>query len=163
MRKRHVEVEKSQGNVFADLGLPEAEDRLVKAALARKTSEIITKQHLSQVEAAELLGIDQPKISALVRGRLTRFSLDRLMHFLNILGRDVQIVVKARPRARQRGTVVVVEFQEIAVAFDRDRLETALEDMAHPIVVAVETLGVNTIQLAHTAREVGLWGVSMRR
>jgi predicted XRE-type DNA-binding protein len=108
MRKRHVEVEKSQGNVFADLGLPKAEDRLVKAALARKISEIITKRHLSQVEAAELLGIDQPKISALVRGRLTGFSLDRLMRFLNILGRDVQIVVKARPRTRQRGTVVVV-------------------------------------------------------
>ena|SRR5205823_4337238 len=108
MRKRHVEVEKSQGNVFADLGLPEAEDRLVKAALARKISEIITKRHLSQVEAAELLRIDQPKISALVRGRLTGFSLDRLMRFLNILGRDVQIVVKAKPRRRQQGTVVVV-------------------------------------------------------
>lgn len=108
MKKRHVEVEKSQGNVFADLELPDAEDRLAKAALACKISEIITKRHLSQVEAAELLGIDEPKISALVRGRLTGFSLDRLLRFLNILGRDVQIVVKARPRTRQRGTVVVV-------------------------------------------------------
>ena len=108
MKKQAIEFEMGSGNVFADLGLPDAEDRLAKAELARKISEIIAKRHLSQVEAAELLGIDQPKVSALARGRLSGFSLERLMRFLNILGRDVQIVVKPKPRGRQRAVLRVV-------------------------------------------------------
>ena len=86
MRKQAIVAEKSSGNVFADLGLPNAEDRLAKAELARKINEIIGKRRLTQVEAAELLGVDQPKISALARGRLEGFSLERLMRFLNVLG-----------------------------------------------------------------------------
>jgi predicted XRE-type DNA-binding protein len=99
---------KSTGNVFADLGLPDAEDRLAKAELARKISEILAKHRLSQSDAAALLGVDQPKVSALVRGQLAGFSLERLMRFLNILGRDVQIVVKAKPSNRQRAVLSVV-------------------------------------------------------
>ena len=108
MRKPAIVAEKSSGNVFADLGLPNAEDRLAKAELARKISEIIGGRRLTQVEAAELLGIDQPKISALARGRLEGFSLERLMRFLNVLGRDVEIVVKAKTRGRRRASVSVV-------------------------------------------------------
>ena len=108
MRKRTVAAERSSGNVFADLGLPNAEDRLAKAELARKVSEIIVARRLTQVEAAELLGIDQPKISALVRGRLQGFSLERLMRFLNVLGRDVEIVVKSKARGRRHAVLSVL-------------------------------------------------------
>lgn len=107
MRKRAVAAEKSGGNVFADLGLPNAEDRLAKAELARRIGEIIAERRLTQLEAAALLGIDQPKISALVRGRLAGFSLERLMRFLNVLGRDVQIVVKPKPRGRRNAILSV--------------------------------------------------------
>ena len=105
MRKHAVE--KSSGNVFADLGLPDAENRLAKAELARKIGAAIGERNLSQVQAAELLGIDQPKISALVRGQLSGFSFERLMRFLNILGRDVQIDVKPKPKNRQRAVLRV--------------------------------------------------------
>jgi len=107
MRKRAAVAERSSGNVFADLGLPNPEDRLAKAELARKISEIIAKRRLTQLEAAELLGIDQPKISALVRGRLGGFSLERLMRFLNVLGRDVEIVVKPKPKGRRHAVLSV--------------------------------------------------------
>ncbi len=107
MRKRAAIAEKSSGNVFADLGLAHPEDRLAKAELARRISGIIAERRLTQLEAAALLGIDQPKISALVRGRLGGFSLERLMRFLNVLGRDVQIVVKPKPKGRRHAILSV--------------------------------------------------------
>jgi predicted XRE-type DNA-binding protein len=88
------QVEVSSGNVFADLGLSNPEERLLKAELVRKISEIITNLNLTQVQAAEILGIDQPKVSLLIRGRLSGFSTDRLMDYLNKLGSDVEITVK---------------------------------------------------------------------
>ena len=100
--KEEIEVYHSSGNVFADLELPDAEEMQAKAELARQILSIITKRHLTQAMAAEILGIDQPKVSALMRGRLRGFSMERLFHFLNALGRDVQIVVKAKPRSRQQ-------------------------------------------------------------
>lgn len=105
---QQINVQVSSGNVFADLNLPDPDEMLVKAELARRISEIITKRHLSQVEAAELLGIDQPKVSALVRGKLTGFSTERLFRFLNALGREVEIVVKSKPRSRSKARVRVV-------------------------------------------------------
>jgi predicted XRE-type DNA-binding protein len=107
MRKRSKAAEKSSGNVFADLGLPNPEDRLAKAELARRISVIISEQRLTQLEAAAVLGIDQPKVSALVRGRLGGFSLERLLRFLNVLGRDVEIVVKPKPKGRRHATLSV--------------------------------------------------------
>jgi predicted XRE-type DNA-binding protein len=98
--KEEIEVYHGSGNVFADLELPDAEEMQAKAELARQILSIITKRHLTQAMAAEILGIDQPKVSALMRGRLRGFSMERLFHFLNALGRDVQIVVKAKPRSR---------------------------------------------------------------
>lgn len=71
---KKINVQESSGNVFADLELPEPDEMLVKAELTRRISEIITKRHLTQVQAAELLGVDQPKISVLMRGKLTGFS-----------------------------------------------------------------------------------------
>ena len=97
----------SSGNVFEDLDLPEPEDRLAKAELARKISEIIKKRRLSQAETAEILGVDQPKVSAIMHGRLADFSFERLFQFLTALGRDIQITVKSKPRSRARGELRV--------------------------------------------------------
>jgi predicted XRE-type DNA-binding protein len=102
-----TEVYHGSGNVFADLGLPDAEERLAKAELARQILNIIARRRLTQAQAADLLGIDQPKVSALTRGRLSGFSMERLFHFLNALGRDVQIIVKAKPRSRQQAHLKV--------------------------------------------------------
>jgi predicted XRE-type DNA-binding protein len=105
--KEEIEVYHGSGNVFADLELPDAEEMQAKAELARQILSIITRRRLTQAKAAEILGIDQPKVSALVRGKLGGFSMERLFHFLNALGRDVQITVKAKPRSRQQGQLKV--------------------------------------------------------
>ena len=89
------------GNVFADLGFPNAEEMLAKAELAQKITTIIELRRLTQAQAADVLGVDQPKISALKRGRLSGFSLERLVRFLILLGRDVEIVVKPRRSAKR--------------------------------------------------------------
>lgn len=105
--KEEIEVYHGSGNVFADLGLPEPEERLAKAALSMQIHDIIKKRHITQAKAAEILGIDQPKVSALVRGQLGGFSMERLFHFLNALGQDIQIVVKPKPRTRQQAQLRV--------------------------------------------------------
>ena len=103
-----VRVVRGSGNVFADLELPQPEERLAKAALARELARLLRVQGLTQTAAAERLGIDQPKISHLLNGRLAGFSTDRLIGFLTALGRDVEIVVKAAPRSRRRGRMRVI-------------------------------------------------------
>ncbi|TVP60364.1 MAG: XRE family transcriptional regulator [Nodularia sp. (in: Bacteria)] len=105
---QEIRVQASSGNVFADLGLENPDELLVKAELARKISKIITQQKMSQAEAAELLGVDQPKISALINGKLSGFSTVRLFRFLNALGRDVEIVVKNKPLSRLKAQTRVV-------------------------------------------------------
>jgi len=97
-----IEVYHGSDNIFADLGLPNPEERMAKAILSIQIHDIIKKRHLTQAKAAELLGIDQPKVSALIRGRLSGFSMERLFYFLNALGSDVDIVVKPKPRSRQQ-------------------------------------------------------------
>ena len=95
------------GNVFADIGHPRPAEALAKAELARKIGVIIEHRGLTQAAAAAVLQVDQPKVSALIRGRLAGFSLDRLVRFLVLLGHDVEIVVKARPRATSQARVLV--------------------------------------------------------
>jgi predicted XRE-type DNA-binding protein len=98
----------STGNVFADLGLPDAEDRLAKAELARQIAAAIRDRGLTQIAAARLLGTDQPKVSALAAGQLAGFSIERLAHWLTLLGKDVQIVVREKPPERPAGRLTVV-------------------------------------------------------
>ncbi len=100
-KSRVRKVEASSGNVFADLELPDADAALAKAELARRVGAILSARKLTQAQAAAVLGIDQPKVSALIRGRLEGFSTDRLFRFLNALGQDVEIVV--RPQRYRRG------------------------------------------------------------
>lgn len=80
----------STRNVFADLGVAAPEEALAKAELAAKISEIVEARALTQAAAATILGIEQPKVSALLRGRLTGFSMERLIWFLTALGRHVE-------------------------------------------------------------------------
>lgn len=95
------------GNVFEDLGHPRPAEALAKAELARKIAEAIARRRLTQAAAAALLNLDQPKVSALVRGRLAGFSLDRLVRLVVLLGSDVEIVVKPRARTAGRARVLV--------------------------------------------------------
>lgn len=95
------------GNVFADLGLPDSDELMVKAELAGQISSIIEHRHLTQVQAAELLGTTQPRVSDLVRGKLEKFSMDQLLHFLTALDRDVDIVIRRKPRSRGHGQLRV--------------------------------------------------------
>jgi predicted XRE-type DNA-binding protein len=97
----------SSGNVFSDLGLPNAGERQTKVRLALAINRILERRRLSQTEAAQRLGINQPKISALSNYRLEGFSVERLMHFLNALGRDVEIVIRAKPAFRRTARITV--------------------------------------------------------
>ena len=106
MTKTAITIEESSGNVFADLNIPNPEEYLAKAELAAQILKIVQKRRLTQAEAGEILGINQPKVSALLNGRLDGFSTDRLFRFLNALGCDVRITVSP-PRPRSRGKVRV--------------------------------------------------------
>src|SRR3972149_12142867 len=95
------------GNVFADLRVARPEEALAKAELAHKITALIERRGLTQAEAAALLDVDQPKISALRRGRLSGFSLDRLVRFVVLVGHDVEIVVKKRARPPGQARLLV--------------------------------------------------------
>jgi predicted XRE-type DNA-binding protein len=97
----------SSGNVFADMGLPDPEERLIKSQLAYAITQLIEARGLTQTRAAELLGVDQPRISELSRGRLKGFSIEHLFRYLNILGQDIEISLRPvsgeeRPTVRLR-------------------------------------------------------------
>jgi len=91
---KRIEYEKSSGNVFADIGLPDAADHLIKAKLVFKIDTLMRERGLKQVEAAALFGVKQPDVSKMLRGDFRQFSVERLMRFLVALGQDVEIVVK---------------------------------------------------------------------
>jgi len=95
-------------NVFADLGYPDAEERQTKLRLAHALNQIIAQRRLTQAVAAERLGVNQPKISALLRYKLDGFSVERLMTFLTALDRDVEIIIKKKPRSRSAARISVV-------------------------------------------------------
>jgi len=103
-----IPVVASSGNLFADLGRPDAEEALARVRLAQQIAEIIDRQGLNQTEAADLMGLDQPKVSALVRGRLSGFSTDRLLRCLMLLGQDVDIVVREKPHHQPKAHISVL-------------------------------------------------------
>ena len=104
-----IAVTPGSGNVFADLGVAEPEEELAKAQLALHIRDAIKRRRLTQAEAARLVGLDQPKISALMNGRLTGFSSDRLLRCLTALGQDVDIVVRSKAKGHARGHLRVIE------------------------------------------------------
>jgi len=115
MNKRKVknnllELEESSGNVFADIGIHHSREYLAKAELARLINKIIKKRSLSQKEAAELLEIDQPKVSYLNRGLLSAFSVERLFKFLRLLNQDIEIVIRPHKGSRMSNANLNVRY-----------------------------------------------------
>lgn len=106
-RKNKTDVVQSSGNVFADLGLTNAEEKQTKVRLAVAINHIIDSQRLSQIAAARRLNVSQPKISALSNYRLDGFSVERLMNFLTALDRDIEIVIHRKPRSRKTARILV--------------------------------------------------------
>jgi predicted XRE-type DNA-binding protein len=101
-------VSRGTGNVFADLGYPDAAERQTKLRLAYALNQVLERRGLPQAQAAALLGVNQPKVSALMNYRLEGFSVERLMTFLTAVDRDVQIVIRKKPRSREAGRISVV-------------------------------------------------------
>lgn len=93
--KSRAEHTRSSGNVFTDLDLPDADERMLKTQLAVQIRRFIEQKGWTQTEAAEAVGLDQPKVSHLLRGRLAGFSVDRLLSILNRLGHSVEVRISA--------------------------------------------------------------------
>ena len=98
----------STGNVFADLGYENPEEAILKGQLVYMIGKIIEDRGLTQVEAARILDVDQPKVSALINGRMSNFSVERLLRFLAALGEDIEIVVRAKAHDHEHGQIKVV-------------------------------------------------------
>ena len=94
MKTDEEKIERSNGNVFTDMGLPNAETHLLKAELVTRIDRIIRQRGLKQVDAAKLLGLSQPDVSRLLRGNFQEYSMERLLRLLTALGRDVNIVIR---------------------------------------------------------------------
>ena len=104
---RGIVVEEGSGNVYADLGYPDSEAMLIKAQVVAKIAEIVQRRALTQAQTAEILGLTQPKVSALLKGRFRGISEHRLLECLTRLGRDVHIVIKPTPRSRSNGRLTL--------------------------------------------------------
>lgn len=101
-RRLKEKVEPSEGNVFADLGFQDAEERLLKSKLATKIAELIEEKGWTQSQTASRIALDQPKVSRLLRGQLSGFSADRLFAILNRLGHSVEVRISAKERAPEK-------------------------------------------------------------
>ena len=101
-------IERGTGNLFADLGYPDADERQTKLRLAYSINVILRQRHLTQAATAALLGINQPKVSALMNYKLAGFSVERLMTFLTELDRDVEIVIRKKSKSRSAALISVV-------------------------------------------------------
>ncbi|MBZ0140981.1 MAG: helix-turn-helix domain-containing protein [Pseudorhodoplanes sp.] len=108
MARRVTRITKGSANVFADLGLPNPEQDMLKARLTLQIYKIVKARGLKQTQAAKLLGVSQPQVSALMRNRAGNFSVGRLIAFLTALGQDVQITVKPTRKDTQGEMSVVV-------------------------------------------------------
>src|SRR5882757_6005368 len=107
-RAKARDISLGSGNVFADLGFADAEERQTKLRLAHALNTILDQRRLTQAAAAARLGLNQPKVSALRNYKLEGFSVERLMSLLNALDQDVEIVIRAKPRSRAAARISVV-------------------------------------------------------
>ena len=105
-KKDDTRIERGSGNVFGDLGRPDAEAHLLKAELVSRIDQIIRERRLTQARVAALLGISQPDVSRLLRGNFRDYSVERLFRLLTRLGRDVEIVIR-KPRTRRQGRLSI--------------------------------------------------------
>jgi predicted XRE-type DNA-binding protein len=102
---KKIEAYEGSGNVFADLGLPNPEERLLKANIVAQLHRLIKQRGLTQVKAAKLLGITQPDLSHLLRGDFEDYSAERLMKMLTVFEQDIEIVMKPHPKAGEPGRI----------------------------------------------------------
>ena len=102
---RKVKVEVGSGNIFADLGLPDADTHFLKAQIVSEIYRITTERKLTQAAAGELMGITQPEVSRMFKGSFREYSIERLMGFLTSFDRDVEIVVKPHKKAGKAGRI----------------------------------------------------------
>jgi predicted XRE-type DNA-binding protein len=109
MGKKAEEIEVGSGNVFADLGFEDAGERKLRVQLAMEVNELIKSRRLTQAKAAALLGIAQPHVSDLANYKLSRFSSERLLHFLTLLDRDIEIILRPKAPGRPIGLMSVLE------------------------------------------------------
>lgn len=100
--RKSTKIESSSGNVFADLGFEDSEERLLKAKLASKIAQLIEQKGWTQAQTATRTALDQPKVSRLLRGQLSGFSADRLFAVLNRLGHSVEVRISAKERAPEK-------------------------------------------------------------
>lgn len=108
-RNKAEPVERGSGNVFADIGLPDAEAHLAKASLVSRIDDIIRERKLTQTKAAAVMGLKQPDVSRLLSGDFRDFSVERLLRLLMALDRDIDIVIRRKPgRARRPGRLQIV-------------------------------------------------------
>ena len=107
-RPREADIVRGSGNVFADLGFADADERQTKLRLAYELNELLAERDLTQQQAGRLLGLSQPKVSALGQYKLDGFSVERLMTLLTALDRDIEIVIRRKPRSRAAGKITVV-------------------------------------------------------
>ena len=105
--EKKEKIEWGSGNVFADIGLPHPERVMARAQIMLRVAEIIRERGLTQREASKLLGIPQSKVSCLMNGKLSQFSLDHLLGLLNVLGRDVEIIIKPKTGRKKKGATQV--------------------------------------------------------
>lgn len=102
-----IEYEIGSNNVFSDLGFENPEEDILKSDLVGEIAHLIKEKKLTQAQAAEILGVDQPRISSLLRGKLDLFSIEMLMRFLKDLGRDIEILIKPKPETRKEAILTV--------------------------------------------------------
>jgi predicted XRE-type DNA-binding protein len=103
--KRKIEAYEGSGNIFADLDLPNPEERLLKANIVAQLHRLIKQRGLTQVKAAKLVGVSQPDLSHLLRGDFEDYSAERLMKMLTVFEQDIEIVMKPHRRAGERGRI----------------------------------------------------------
>lgn len=107
-KPKDADIVRGSGNVFADLGFADADERQTKLRLAYELNELLAERDLTQQKAGRLLGLSQPKVSALGQYKLEGFSVERLMTLLTALDRDIEIVIRKKPRSRAAGKITVV-------------------------------------------------------
>ena len=107
MRKKRETVEAGTGDVFVDLGFADAGERKLRVQLAMRLNDLIAEHRLTQAKAAGLFGIPQPHVSELKNYKLSRFSSERLLRFLTLLDRDVEIVIRPKAKGHSSGLVSV--------------------------------------------------------
>ena len=106
--QQRAAVTRGTENVFADLGLPNPAERQAKLRLAYALNQVLAARKLSQADAAKVLGVTQPKVSAIRHYKLAGFSIERLMNLLTAVDQDVEIVIRQKPRSRKVGRISIV-------------------------------------------------------